>query len=186
MSSRVVALVAVCGLLLSACAGPAPPAPATPIRATETPLPTALPTPLPTVAPTLSPTEAPTPVRGPTRVLIPTAVPTSVPRVSLQNAVQAALARHGGSVGVVVTDLHTGETFSANADHITYSASLYKLFVMVTAYQALADGTLDPAEELTLTPAIAAADPVSDLQVGTRISVDCALQTMVRMSGNSA
>jgi beta-lactamase class A len=174
------ALAGALALLWSACAAPAP------VPVTPTALPTATAALAPTVTP-VPPTRVPTRVATAVPTPAPTVTPTAIPRLSLQNALNAALAQHGGgTVGVVVTDLRTGETFSANADHTTFSASLYKLFVMVTAYQAIADGTLDPAEQLTLTPAIAASDPISDLQVGTRVSVDCALQTMVRMSGNSA
>jgi len=37
-----------------------------------------------------------------------------------------------------------------------------------------------------MTTPIAASDPYTDLLVGSRLSVDCALQTMIEMSGNSA
>ena len=109
-----------------------------------------------------------------------------IPRESLVEAVQAAVARHTGTIGVVVKSLNSGETVSTNADQRFTSASLYKLLILDAAESAIEDGSLDPAEVLTLTRAVAAADPYSDLQVGTRISVDCALQTMIEMSGNSA
>jgi beta-lactamase class A len=87
---------------------------------------------------------------------------------------------------VVVTSLNAPEAVAVNADRRFQSASLYKLFVMYTAEAAIEDGGLDPNETLTVTRALAASDAYSDLQVGTRISVDCALRTMVEMSGNSA
>lgn len=111
---------------------------------------------------------------------------TSQPVGSLQTAVQAAAARHHGTIGVIVTSLDSGESFSMNADLRFRSASLYKLFVLDAAEAAIEAGTLDPSEILTVTDEDAAEDPYTDLQVGTRASVDCALQTMVEMSGNSA
>ncbi len=87
---------------------------------------------------------------------------------------------------MVVTSLTSGQSFGVNADRRFTSASLYKLFVLDAAEAAIEAGTLDPSETLTVTSAMATNDPYSDLQVGTRTSVDCALQTMVEMSGNSA
>ena len=104
----------------------------------------------------------------------------------LQDAVQNVTVQHSGTIAVVVHNLATDETVRVNADRRFISASLYKLFVLEAAEAAIEDGSLDPSEVLTLDGAAAAADPYADLQVGTRISVDCALQTMVEMSGNSA
>jgi beta-lactamase class A len=87
---------------------------------------------------------------------------------------------------VVVTSLSSPQTFTANADHRFRSASLYKLFVLYTAEAALESGSLSATETLTVTRALAATDPYTDLQVGTRIDVGCALRTMVEMSGNTA
>jgi beta-lactamase class A len=115
-----------------------------------------------------------------------TATPTPRPAASLADAVQAAVGRHPGTIGVVVTSLSSPQAFSLNADRRFRSASLYKLFVLYTAEVAIEDGTLDPDETLTVTRAVAASDPYTDLLVGSRISVDCALRTMVEMSGNTA
>lgn len=87
---------------------------------------------------------------------------------------------------MVVQSLNGGQSFSLNADHRFTSASLYKLFVMDAAEAALDDASLDPAETLTVSAALVAQDPYADLQVGTHMTVDCALRTMVEMSGNSA
>jgi beta-lactamase class A len=100
--------------------------------------------------------------------------------------VQAAVGRHPGTIGVVVTSLSSPQAFSLNADRRFRSASLYKLFVLYTAEAAIEDGALDPDETLTVTRALAASDPYTDLQVGSRINIGCALRTMVEMSGNTA
>lgn len=149
-----------------------------------------------TVAPTATTTVAPSPTARPTATATTaaTATPTAsttatpVPRVSLQEAVQASLARHQGQghVAVVVRKLSSGETVSVDADREFTAASLYKLFVLDSAMQAIADGALDRTAELSVTAASVAADPYSDLQAGTRLSADCALRTMIEMSGNSA
>jgi beta-lactamase class A len=96
------------------------------------------------------------------------------------------VSRHLGTIGVVATALGSGQSFGVNADQRFIAASLYKLFVLDAAEAAIESGALDPARVLTMTPAMAAADPYADLQAGTRITVDCALHTMVEMSGNSA
>jgi beta-lactamase class A len=58
--------------------------------------------------------------------------------------------------------------------------------VLETAEAAIENGSLDPDEMLTMTATTAASDPYFDYLLGTRVSVDCALQTMVQMSGNGA
>ena len=114
------------------------------------------------------------------------AAPTPRTAASLQDAVQAAIGRHQGTIGVVVTSLSSPQSFAVNADRRFRAASLYKLFVLYTAEAALEDGGLNPSDTLTVTRAVAASDPYTDLQVGTRIDVGCALRTMVEMSGNTA
>jgi beta-lactamase class A len=104
----------------------------------------------------------------------------------LQAAIEASVKRHQGSISVVATDLDTGATASVNADQQLSSASLYKLFLLQAAYARMASGDLSAQEQLTLGQALAESDPYTDLPVGTRSSVTCALQTMIEMSSNSA
>lgn len=163
-------------LLVEAC-GPAAPT-------TEAPRPTPTPPPAAARAPTSLPTLAPTATQPPPTVA---PSPTARARPPLQQALADVLARQTGTVGVVVKPLAGSQaTVSLNADGRFRSASLYKLFVMQTAASRIDAGDLDRAEVLTLTPALVADDPYSDLPVGTRTTVDCALQTMLEMSGNSA
>ena len=114
------------------------------------------------------------------------AAPTPRTTASLTDALQAVIGRHPGTIGVVVTSLSSPQSFVVNADRRFRAASLYKLFVLYTAEAALEDGGLNPSDTLTVTRAVAASDPYTDLQVGTRIDVGCALRTMVEMSGNTA
>lgn len=89
-------------------------------------------------------------------------------------------------MGMVVQHLGTGASASLGANQRFTAASLYKLFILVTAAARLDSGDLDLSEVLTVTPAMAVGNPYADLQPGTRASVDCALRTMVEMSGNTA
>src|SRR5919199_19598 len=167
-------LTAIGGLLVACSPAPAqvPPAGAG-SRPTPTPTPP---------APQVSLTRPPLPT--------PTVVPTPAPpraRPPLQPALDAVAAQHPGSIGVVVTALGPEhQSASVHAERRFRSASLYKLFVMQTAADSMDAGDLDPDETLTLTAAVAMDDPYTDLPVGTQTSVDCALQTMLQMSGNSA
>jgi beta-lactamase class A len=104
----------------------------------------------------------------------------------LSDAVREALATHQGTIGVVVTRLDGSAATEVNADRRFRTASLYKLWILSTAMAAIESGGLDPDETLTISAALVAADPFSDFLTGTEITVDCALRTMIEMSGNSA
>src|ERR687886_533016 len=182
MSAPRLALIALAIFVAGGAAGPPPSATPVPPAAAPTPPPpptaTSLPTPPP---PTSTPAPPPTATSAPA-----TATPTPRPAASLSDAVQAAVGRHPGTIGVVVTSLSSPQAFAANAERRFRSASLYKLFVLYTAEAAIEDGALSPDETLTVTRALAASDPYTDLQVGSRITIDCALRSMVEMSGNTA
>lgn len=97
-----------------------------------------------------------------------------------------ALENHQGTIGLVVARVDGAQAFEANADRRFRTASLYKLFILTSAMAAIESGSLDPQETLTITAALVAADPYADFLSGTRVTVDCALRTMIEMSGNSA
>jgi beta-lactamase class A len=101
-------------------------------------------------------------------------------------AIKQAVTHHEGKIGVAFRSLATGQTAGVNGSMRFTAASLYKLFVLEAAEAEIEDGSLDPGETLTMTPEAAAADPYFDYLIGTRVSVNCALQTMVQMSGNGA
>ena len=108
------------------------------------------------------------------------------PSASLQAAIEAAVSRHQGSISVVATNFDTGATASVNANQQLSSASLYKLFLLQAAYARMATGELSAQEQLSLAQSLADLDPYTDLPVGTRSSMTCALQTMIEISSNSA
>jgi beta-lactamase class A len=154
----------------------------TPTPAPTSAAPTATPSPRPIVMPDL----AVAPVRWLPVGSAPLAAHAWTPSASLQAAVEAAVHRHQGSISVVATNLDTGATASVNADQQLSSASLYKLFLLHAAYARMASGELSAQEQLSLRQALADLDPYTDLPVGTRSSVTCALQTMIQISSNSA
>ena len=193
MSSNAFLRFVVCGLMLLT--GCTPAAPAVP-SATSVP-PAAAPAtaiPPPTAMPTSVPTAHPTPTVGgladppPTATTAPTVAPTPTPgpRPALSDAISETIAQHAGSIGVVVSRLDGSQSFDFNGDRRFRAASLYKLFILATAMAAIDSGSLDAQDVLTISPALVAADPFADFLTGTRVSVDCALRTMVEMSGNSA
>ncbi|MGH2351426.1 MAG: serine hydrolase, partial [Chloroflexota bacterium] len=58
--------------------------------------------------------------------------------------------------------------------------------VLYTAFQRINTGDLSPTAVLTLRPELVQANPYADLPAGARMTVACALQTMIEMSGNAA
>src|SRR5438105_10717617 len=104
-------------MMMSAACAPAPASPQE--TGVPTPVRTAAPTPLPTTESSLTPTSVASGTAGPT----PSPTP-NPPRQSLDEAVQSALGRHQGTIGVVVAALHSGQTFSVNADRRFRAASL--------------------------------------------------------------
>ena len=99
---------------------------------------------------------------------------------------QSALAGHQGTIGLVVARLDGSASTELNPDRRFRAASLYKLFLLSSAMAAIEPGSLDPDETLTVDQALIASDPYADFLLGTRLTVDCALRTMIEMSGNSA
>src|SRR5207248_6512115 len=119
---------------LAGCVAPVPagtpvppaaaPTPTTP-RVTPTP-PAATPAAPATAAPPTT-TSAPTPPTATGVPPTPMAAPTPRAAAPLQDAVQAAIGRHQGTIGVAVTSLSSPQVFAVNADRRFRSASLYKL-----------------------------------------------------------
>jgi beta-lactamase class A len=100
--------------------------------------------------------------------------------------VDAVAAQHQAMLGIVVKDLASGDTARLNDGSRFSSASLYKLFVMQAVADQIKTGSLGLNDMLTVSAEVVAADPYADLPVGTRTSVDCALQAMLEESGNTA
>ncbi|MBI4099666.1 serine hydrolase [Candidatus Microgenomates bacterium] len=110
----------------------------------------------------------------------------------LKNVVDGALVGSKGTYGLVVTNLKTGETYSVNPDRRFNSASLYKLWVMATAYDQIAKGNLDKDEVLSrdvaaLNSNFNIATDEAELAEGTiTMTVGEALNQMIAISHNYA
>lgn len=152
------------------------------LAGSATPTPTASPVDASTSAPTGSPTASP--ASGPSAVPVGTPAPER-PR-ELTAILDSAAAGYQGRLGVVVKHLGTGEMASLNAQQTFRSASLYKLFVLYSAYLRLESGELSRDELLTFSQEAYDAEPYAEWQAGTRTSVSCALRAMITLSNNAA
>jgi beta-lactamase class A len=65
---------------------------------------------------------------------------------SLGDAIQKELEGSSGTYGIIVKNLKTGETFQANSSREFTAGSLYKLWVMATAYRQIERGFLQETE----------------------------------------
>jgi cell division protein YceG involved in septum cleavage len=97
------------------------------------------------------------------------------------------LAPPGGHVGLVVKHLVTGETASVNADDFFTSASLYKLAVMLSAFEARERGRLDFTDRLPISERTSELDtPEVRGRLGRAPSIARAIREMIVVSSNAA
>jgi beta-lactamase class A len=105
------------------------------------------------------------------------------------DALTAQYAAQGiDQVGVVIEDLHTGETVARNADAIFDAGSLYKLFVLWQTQIAIRKNNLTEDTDLTLTAGNdrSSEDGYSLGNYGDTISVATARRLMIEASNNTA
>ena len=175
------------------------------VRVETTAAPTAEPTP---VVPTATPLPQPTPVI-PTATPLPTTVntqptPTAVtadtptpkpPKPDFTSAMNAAVDQWKGPLGqdaefgYVIHNLDTGDITKVNGDKLFETASVYKLFVMLTVYSDISQGKLSLDDSIVLTGA--AADPEDDggtliVPIGGSLPVRDLLYAMITNSNNTA
>ncbi len=142
-------------------------------------------------------------VRGKNHVTIvsPIAEPVTASIDSIQGAINYAKLREvvsgslvgaQGTYGVYIKNLKTGEAYSVNDDKSFASASLYKLWVMVTAFKQIEDGRLDPEKELVqkiadINDTFHIATESAELTEGTfDLTVARAINQMIVVSNNYA
>lgn len=68
---------------------------------------------------------------------------------NLNDVVKDALRDADGEYAIVIKNIRTGETYMQNENESFASASLYKLWLMGTAYTQFAEGTLRPTDYMT-------------------------------------
>jgi beta-lactamase class A len=101
-----------------------------------------------------------------------------------------SVAQSDGIYSVIVIDLKNNQTYSLNPDRTYNSASLYKLWVMAAAYQAIYDGKIKRADILTdsvenLNKSFNIASSEAELKSGTmRMTVNEALEKSITVSDN--
>ena len=138
--------------------------------ATDTPLPgaTATPTPVP-----------------PTPTLAPASLQVALNRVIDKD--KDGLGPDAG-FGMVVHNLDTGDKFELNAGQLFESASLYKIFVMLTVYYDVAGGRMGLDDQITLVPDADAHDEdgYTIVSVGNSLPVSELLDHMIVDSNNTA
>jgi beta-lactamase class A len=111
---------------------------------------------------------------------------------SLETAVGEALEGSKGKYSVVIKNLTTGESYRKEEHEVYESGSLYKLWVMATAYDQIEQGTLTEDEVLsasiaTLNDKFHIATPDAELtEGGISLSTREALNQMITISHNYA
>lgn len=138
----------------------------------------------PTQIPTASPTSAEQVHSA------PTATPT--PKPSLASVIAGSLADTKGTYAIVVKNLSTGESYAYNADRPFATASLYKLWIMATAFSQIENNMLSPDEQLSssipdLNTLFDISPEYAELTDGyISLSVQQALTQMITISHNYA
>lgn len=118
--------------------------------------------------------------------------PNTTTNNSLKDAVENTLAGTKGTYAVVIKNFKTGESYNLNENRTYAAGSLYKLWIMATAFNKIQDGTL--AEDEVLSEDVEALnnefniDPeLAEQTEGTiTLSVSDALNQMITISHNYA
>src|SRR6478609_9361957 len=111
------------------------------------------------------------------------------PKKSLEEVLKPMIEAHHGEVGLAVKHLKTGESYEYKADQPMPTASLIKLPVMITTFEAVDKGDLSLTEMIELKKA----DQVpgsgiltSHFSPGAKISLRDAIHLMIVYSDNTA
>jgi beta-lactamase class A len=104
----------------------------------------------------------------------------------LQAAIASAVMPDSGRLGIYVEQLDTQEQANVAPNEVFRSASLYKLFVLSAAYEAMQRGDVRPDEILTASARAVADEPYAEWGPGAQTSVAEALDLMITSSHNAA
>jgi len=111
------------------------------------------------------------------------------PDATLQSQLEAAVRGFHGDVGVYVRNLRTGQTAAIRADELFPTASMIKVPILVTTFQALEDGNLEFLQKLTYTDSLAYSDEddlLALVQDSSTIELAKVAMLMLTMSDNTA
>ncbi len=123
--------------------------------------------------------------------------PTPTPAASLETVIKGIAENLKDSLGknaefgLLVHNLETGEQVAINGQKLFETASLYKLFVMLTVYQDISQGKLSLDTNITLTSEIASYSIEEDagvliVPIGQSMAVRDLLHAMIVNSNNTA
>ncbi len=110
----------------------------------------------------------------------------------LANAVQNALKGTEGTYGIVIKNLKTGESYVANEHKVFETGSLYKIWIMATAFGQIQNNTLKEDERLSeqvniLNDKFNIASEEAEMTEGEiTLTVKQALEQMITISHNYA
>ncbi len=124
---------------------------------------------------------------APVALTAPPAAPK--PDATLQARLEQAVQGFHGDVGVYVRNLRTGQTAAIRPDELFPTASMIKVPILLTTFQAMEDGTLDFHQALTYTDSLAYSeedDLLALLQDSSRIELSKVAMLMITMSDNTA
>lgn len=122
----------------------------------------------------------------------PLIIPFGNQKSTLDTIIRQELISLSGEYAVVVKNLKSGETFEFNENKKFQSASLYKLWIMATAYQEIQNGRLKGNEELKNTvekinETMGIATESAEIKEGEiKMTVSSALERMITVSHNYA
>jgi len=111
------------------------------------------------------------------------------PDATLQSQLEAAVRGFHGDVGVYVRNLRTGQTAAIRADELFPTASMIKVPILVTTFQAMEDGHLSFLQKLTYTDSLAYAgedDLLALVQDSSTVELAKVAMLMLTMSDNTA
>ncbi len=111
------------------------------------------------------------------------------PDATLQAQLQQAVEGFHGDVGVYVRNLRTGQTAAIRADELFPTASMIKVPILLTTFQALEDGNLSFLQKLTYTDSLAYSeedDILALVQDSSTIELAKVAMLMITMSDNTA
>lgn len=171
------ALILSAVVVASACA--APPASVPLALITPAPAVTSSPTPIPSPSPTLAPaTPSPSPAGFGGAILgIDAAVAAKVGSLVEASGADAAFVVADGPAGTILLE--------RKADEVVFSASLYKLGVLLEAETRIEKATLKPTDRITVTLSDQR-DGGSFTPAGSVITIEQALERMITLSDNAS
>lgn len=110
----------------------------------------------------------------------------------LINIVNTTMKGSTGTYGILIKNMKTDEMYHLNEHRTFESASLYKLWIMATAYEQIESGTLDPdspivADVVKLNEQFDIATESAELKEGAlQFTITSALRQMITISHNYA